>query len=143
MSPAAEMFETVLKLREEIDKLRLANLKQERQILVITQSMDAMLSESEQQKVKFQDKANQQHALSRFVDRVMDTMDDLLFVIDTEGRIRRLNTGVERELGFTEAELLGTGIDDLLTPRRTAASCRAFTDFALAYQFRTVGNRPA
>jgi diguanylate cyclase (GGDEF)-like protein/PAS domain S-box-containing protein len=108
--------ETVLKLREEIDKLRLANLKQERQILVITQSMDAMLCESEQQKVKLQDRANQQHALSRFVDRVMDTMDDLLFVIDTEGRIRQLNTGVERELGFTEAELLDTGIDDLLPP---------------------------
>jgi len=43
-------------------------------------------------------------------------MDDLLFVIDTEGRIQRLNTGVERELGFTETELLGTGIDDLLIP---------------------------
>lgn len=108
--------ETVLRLQEEIDKLRLANLKQERQILVITQSMDAMLCESERQKAKLQDKANQQHALSRFVDRVMDTMDDLLFVIDTEGRILRLNTGVERELGFTEAELLGTGIDDLLPP---------------------------
>jgi diguanylate cyclase (GGDEF)-like protein/PAS domain S-box-containing protein len=108
--------ETELRLREEIDKLRLANLKQERQILVITQSMDTMLSESERQKAKLQDKANQQHALSRFVDRVMDTMDDLLFVIDTEGRIRRLNTGVERELGFAEAELLGSGIDDLLSP---------------------------
>ena len=108
--------EAVLKLREEIDKLRLANLKQERQILVITQSMDAMLSKSEQQKAALQDKANQQHALSRFVERVMDTMEDLLFVIDTEGCIRRLNTRVERELGFSEAELLGSGIDDLLSP---------------------------
>jgi diguanylate cyclase (GGDEF)-like protein/PAS domain S-box-containing protein len=108
--------ETVLQLREEIDKLRLANLKQERQILVITQSMDAMLSESEQQKAKLQHRANQQQKLNRFVDRVMDTMEDLLFVIDTEGLIRRLNTGVERELGFTEVELLGTGIDDLLSP---------------------------
>lgn len=108
--------ETMLRLQEEIDKLRLANLKQERQILVITQSMDAMLSESEQQKVRLQHKANQQQDLNRFVDRVMDTMDDLLFVIDTEGRIQRLNTGVERELGFTDTELLGTGIDDLLAP---------------------------
>jgi diguanylate cyclase (GGDEF)-like protein/PAS domain S-box-containing protein len=108
--------ETVLQLREEIDKLRLANLKQERQIHVITQSMDAMLSESEQQKVKFQVKANQQQDLSRFIDRVMDTMDDLVFVIDTEGQIRRLNTAVERELGLTETDLLGTCVDDLLPP---------------------------
>lgn len=110
----SEDSETVLQLREEIDKLRLANLKQQRQILVITQSMDAMLCESEQQKVKLQHRANQQQKLNRFVDRVMDTMEDLLFVIDTEGRIRRVNTGVERELGFTEDELLGTGIDNLL-----------------------------
>ncbi|MDO9140264.1 MAG: EAL domain-containing protein [Methylobacter sp.] len=120
----SEDSETVLQLREEIDKLQLANLKQQRQILVITQSMDAMLCESEQQKAKLQNKANQQQVLSRFVDRVMDTMDDLLFVIDTEGRIRRLNTGVERELGFTEAELLGTGIDDLLPPAEQQSLAR-------------------
>ncbi|MDO9046447.1 MAG: PAS domain S-box protein [Methylobacter sp.] len=112
----SEDSQTVLQLREEIDKLRLANLKQEKQIRVITQSMDATLSESEQQKIKLKEKVGQQHALSRFVDRVMDTIDDLLIVIDTEGRILRLNTAVERELGLTEAELLGTCIDELLTP---------------------------
>jgi len=111
-----EGSETVLQLREEIDKLRLANLKQEKQIRVITQSMDAMLCESEQQKLKLKEKVQQQQTLSRFVDRVMDTIDDLLIVIDTEGRILRLNTAVERELGFTEVDLLGTGIDELLTP---------------------------
>ena len=96
----SEDFETVLQLREEIDKLRLATLKQEKQIRVITQSMDAMLSESEQQKLKLKEKVHQQQAFSRFVDRVMDTIDDLLIVIDTEGRILRLNTAVERELGL-------------------------------------------
>ncbi|MGZ8160473.1 MAG: EAL domain-containing protein [Methylobacter sp.] len=103
-------------LWKEIDKLRLSNRVQERQILVITQSMNTMLSESEQQKRKFKEKADQQQALSRFVNRIMDTLDDLLFFIDTEGRIRRLNTAVERELGVTEAELLGTGIDNILLP---------------------------
>ena len=116
MISGREGSETMLQLREEIDKLRLANLKQERQIRVITQSMDAMLSESEQQKVKLKEKVQQQQAFSLFVDRVMDTIDDLLIVIDTEGRILRLNTAVERELELTEAELLGTGIDDLLPP---------------------------
>jgi diguanylate cyclase (GGDEF)-like protein/PAS domain S-box-containing protein len=114
--PGSEDSETVVQLREEIDGLRLATLKQEKQILVITQSMDAMLSESEQQKGKLKEKVRQQQALSRFVDRIMDTMDDLLFVIDTEGRILRLNTAVKRGLGLSEAELLGTGIDDLLLP---------------------------
>lgn len=113
---AGEEAETIQQLREEIDKLRLANLKQQRQIHVITESMDAMLSESEQQKTKLRDRANQQQELNRFVDRVMDTIDDLLFIISTEGQIRRLNTAVERELGFNEAELLDIGIDNLLSP---------------------------
>lgn len=103
-------------LQEELDKLRLATLKQERQILVISQSMNAILSESEQQRIILKEKADQQQALSRFVDRVMDTLDDLLFVIDKKGRIRRLNTAVEIQFGYTEADLLGTDIDNLLPP---------------------------
>jgi diguanylate cyclase (GGDEF)-like protein/PAS domain S-box-containing protein len=109
-------LETMLQLREEIDKLRQANLNQEKQIRVITQSMDVMLCESEQQKGKLKEKVLQQQALSRFVERVMDTIDDLLIVIDTEGRICRLNTTVEIELGFTEDELLEACIDELLPP---------------------------
>ncbi len=111
-----ENLETVLQLRKEIDKLRQANLNQEKQIRVITQSMDVMLCESEQQKGKLKEKVLQQQALSRFVERVMDTIDDLLIVIDTEGRICRLNTTVEIELGFTGDELLGACIDELLPP---------------------------
>jgi nitrite reductase/ring-hydroxylating ferredoxin subunit len=38
-----EDSKTVVQLRKEIDELRLTNLKQEKQTLVITQSMDAML----------------------------------------------------------------------------------------------------
>ena len=47
-----DYFETLNQLREEVEQLRRANLKQERQVLVITQTMDAMLSESEGQKAK-------------------------------------------------------------------------------------------
>jgi diguanylate cyclase (GGDEF)-like protein/PAS domain S-box-containing protein len=104
------------RLREENGKLRLANLKLERQILTVTRSMDAMLGESEQQKLKLKELAGRQQALGRFVERMLDTLVDLLIVVDTEGRIRRLNKAVERELGFSEAELMDTAIDDLLAP---------------------------
>lgn len=112
----AEASETIGQMQEEIEKLRLANLKQERQILAITRSMDAMLSESEQQREKLKEAASRQQALNRFVHRMLDTLDDLLLVIDTEGRIRRTNTAVERQLGCAEAELMATPIDDLLWP---------------------------
>ncbi|MGJ0514219.1 MAG: EAL domain-containing protein [Methylomicrobium sp.] len=101
-------------LREEIEQLRLANKKQERQILVITRSMEAMLGESEQQKLKFKESADHEKALGRFINRILDTMDDLMFFFDKKGRIRRINSAVEHGLGFTEAELLGTCIDDVL-----------------------------
>ncbi len=106
----------VSQLRKEVEQLRLANRKQERQILVITKTMDEMLRESEEQKLKLKEKIVQQEALSRFVDSIMDTMEDLLFVIDKSGLIQRLNATVERELGYGEQELLGTNIDNLLSP---------------------------
>ena len=107
---------TINILQEELDQLRLANQKQQRQILVITKTMDAMLSESEAQKTKLKERIDQQQALSRFVDSIMNTMGDLLFVIDKNGLILRMNAAVERELGFTETELTGTCIDNLLSP---------------------------
>jgi diguanylate cyclase (GGDEF)-like protein/PAS domain S-box-containing protein len=107
---------TIRRLREEVEKLRLANLKQEKQILAITRSMDSMLSESEQQKANLKETIRREQALSCFIHRVLDTMDDLLLVIDTEGRIRRLNTAVGRQLDLSEEELLGSAVDDLLAP---------------------------
>lgn len=111
-------FEPADQLQDEIDHLRLANLKQERQIRVITQTMDAMLSESEHQKAALKEQVDKQHALTRFVESVMNTMDDLLFVVDKKGLILRINAAVERELGFAEAELLQRNIDNLLPPSR-------------------------
>lgn len=101
-------------LHDEAAQLRLANQRQERQILVSTQTMDAMLSKSEGQKINLKQEVEKQQGLTRFVDSILDTMSDLLFVIDKHGLIQRINTAVERELGFTEAELLGTPIDNLL-----------------------------
>lgn len=109
-----EASKTLELLRDEISKIRLANLKQEKQIHVITNDMDAMLRDSETQKLQLKLKANQYQNLNRFVDRIMDTLDVLLFVIGTDGRILRINKSVERELGYSEKDLLQSPIDQLL-----------------------------
>jgi len=101
-------------LQYELDKLRQSHLQQEKQIHIITASMNAMLSDLEQQKTELKSKVNQQHALNRFVARIMDSMDNLLFVIDTQGLITRINRAVELELGYSETELLHSPIDRLL-----------------------------
>ncbi|MFA5985319.1 MAG: EAL domain-containing protein [Methylococcaceae bacterium] len=112
----AESPDLTRQLREEIEKLRLSNRKQEKQIHIIAQAMDTVINESEREKTKFKEKADHHQALSRFVNRIMDTLDNLIFVIDNNGLIKRLNSAVERELKVTEKELLGTAFDALLLP---------------------------
>jgi len=111
-----EDSEALRQMREEAEKLRLANLKQEKRILAITQSMDTMLKESEQQKAKLKETMGRQQALGRFIHRVLDTMDDVLIVIDAEGRIRQINRAAERQLGLSEDTWSGSPADELLSP---------------------------
>ncbi|HLF96586.1 MAG TPA: EAL domain-containing protein [Methylococcaceae bacterium] len=111
-NPAA----TASRLQHEIDQLTLANFKKERQIVAITHGMDAMLRESEQKKQQLEELVVRQQGLARFIGRVMDSMDGLLVVVDTDGRIRQVNTAILRELEFDAEELLGQPFDDLLAP---------------------------
>ncbi|WP_077728302.1 EAL domain-containing protein [Methylocaldum sp. 14B] len=115
-SRGEEDSEALRQMREETEKLRLANLKQEKRILAITRSMDAMLKESEQQKAKLKEAMGRQQALSRFIQRVLDTMDDVLVVVDAEGRIRQVNGAAERQLGLSEEAWSGSPVDELLSP---------------------------
>jgi diguanylate cyclase (GGDEF)-like protein/PAS domain S-box-containing protein len=125
-SPAAEpcdveVAETCRRLREENEALRQARLHQEKQILAITRSMDTMLRESEQQKARFKEVSARQQTLGRFIHRVMDALDDLLFVIDVKGRIRQINPAVERQLGSHAAGWIGAAVDDWLAPTEKQA----------------------
>ena len=53
---------------------------------------------------------------------LIDNLEDLaVFLIDPEGRIASWNPGVERNLGYSEAEFLGRDIAILFTPEDTAA----------------------
>lgn len=115
-SRGEEDSEALRQMREETEKLRLANLKQEKRILAIIRSMDAMLKESEQQKAKLKEAMGRQQALGRFVQRVLDTIDDILVVVDAKGRIRQVNGAAERQLGLSEEAWSGSPVDELLSP---------------------------
>ena len=49
-----------------------------------------------------------------------DTIDDLLFVLDAEGRIQHLNRAVTQRLGYTETALIGRHVLDVHPPERRA-----------------------
>jgi PAS domain S-box-containing protein len=53
-----------------------------------------------------------------------DTIQDFLFVLDVEGRIRHMNRTVTERLGYSEAELCGKSVLEVHPPgRRDEASC--------------------
>ncbi|HLF96246.1 MAG TPA: EAL domain-containing protein [Methylococcaceae bacterium] len=116
-TPIAEDLAAIIaRLQHEVEQLTLANFKKERQITAISQSMDAMLRESELKKRQLEELIGRQHSLARFISRVMDSMDGLLVVVDTEGRIKQVNMALLRELEFDAEELLGQPFDNLLAP---------------------------
>ena len=49
-----------------------------------------------------------------------DTIDDLLFVLDAEGRIQHLNRAVTQRLGYAETALIGQHVLDVHPPERRA-----------------------
>jgi diguanylate cyclase (GGDEF)-like protein/PAS domain S-box-containing protein len=106
--------QAITRLNHEISQLTQANFKKERQIIAITRSMEAMLEQAESQKLRLKEASAKQQAMMRFVNRVIDGMDDLLLVIGADGRITQANAAVQDQLGFREEELLGMPFDELL-----------------------------
>jgi PAS domain S-box-containing protein len=57
--------------------------------------------------------------------RIADTSFDLLFELDSEGRLTYVSTGIESILGYSEAEVLGTPLADYIAPRSLFAALTA------------------
>lgn len=107
---------TATRLQEEIAHLNLANLKLEKHVHVTTETMNAMLLELEAQKNQLREAMLSQKALSTFVQRMLDTMDTLLILVGTDGKVQRHNSKAAEELGYDEAEFARICVDDLLHP---------------------------
>lgn len=102
-------------LREEVDALRDANSVLEAQVTTISEVMEGMISELTAKSRQLEAQAREQARLGRFVDNVIDSMDNLLVVLDARGHIRRVNAAVARQLGLPESEIIGQPSDILLS----------------------------
>jgi diguanylate cyclase (GGDEF)-like protein/PAS domain S-box-containing protein len=101
-------------LLSEIDNLRQANKKKEQKIVSITRSMDAMVSDLQQQKERLTEANKKQENLAQLFHGVMQTMHNLLIVVDPLGKIVLANDTLARELGYEQSDLLGVSLDSLL-----------------------------
>lgn len=113
--------EEVRRLRDELDALRQANAALEAQVGAVSEQMDLMLAEVSGKSLALERHSQEQQRMGAFIQRVMDTMDSLLLVLDRYGNVIRANAEFQRTLGFAPAELVGRSPDTLLAPADLAA----------------------
>jgi len=128
-------------LQQELAALREANSVLEAQVTTISEVMDTMIAELAENARQLEVRSREQARLVRFVDNVLNSMENLLVVLDASGRISQVNAAVSRYLGFTAEQLLGQPSDALLTPDSVARLRAAAADASLPeglVLFRTI-----
>lgn len=114
ISPEQAQNAQIILLKQELETLRHAHQMQEQQFLEVTENMSIMLREVEEQRNALKAANVEQATLNDFVRRVTDSMDDLLWVLDNQGYIQRINHQVDQDLGYGETQLRGQCLDILL-----------------------------
>ena len=111
-------------LRDEVTALREANAALKNQIVAVSEQMEAMVGELSDKSLALENFGVEQQRMSAFVGRVMDTMDNLVLLLDRKGCIQRVNPVVDMLLGYTVADLMGRHAD-MLIPQRDLDRLRA------------------
>jgi PAS domain S-box-containing protein len=112
------------RLRDELAALREANAALENQIVAVSEQMEAMVGELSDKTLALENFGVEQQRMSAFVGRVMDTMDNLVLLLDRKGCIQRVNPVVDMLLGYAVGNLLGQHAD-MLIPERDLERLRA------------------
>lgn len=106
---------TVQVLSDELDAMREANRALEAQVTTVSHTMDQIVTELSERSVQLGEQNREQARLSEFVRRVMDTMDNLLVVLDRFGNVVQLNAAACRLFDTQETALVGQSGDMLLS----------------------------
>jgi PAS domain S-box-containing protein len=108
-SPVIALTKTAQEVTEQKDYSLRAEKQSEDELGVLTTSFNSMLSQVQSQDTALRQSRENLRAL-------FDTLDDFIFVLDTERRVVRINPVVERRLGFSAAELVGESVLDVHPP---------------------------
>lgn len=101
-------------LKDEIKALRAANHLRENQIIDNMTQMDSMLKEVEQSKTALQSNYEQSESMAILFSRLMDSVSEILLVLDKQGVIQRCNQPALLHFGCEKKALLGINPDTLL-----------------------------
>lgn len=107
-------------LRQELAALREANFVLEAQISTISEVMDGVIAELSEKSQQLERRSHEQGRLGRFIDNVINSMENLMIVLDAHGRIQQINAAVTRQLGFRSEDVVGRPSDALLSAQSLA-----------------------
>ena len=111
----------ILRLQEEIETLQRVVAKRDHAILSLTRRMDQILDAVWADRVRLDQAMKRERELSRLVQQVLGSIQDMLVVTDPDGTIVQANAAAYRELGFEPDALLGIAVDSLLPAEVLAA----------------------
>jgi diguanylate cyclase (GGDEF)-like protein/PAS domain S-box-containing protein len=109
-----EPSEELRQLREEVEVLRASAAAQEAHLGAVTEEMDAMLIGLEQQRNELTAALAHAASVAGLLDRINETVDDLVVFAGADGRILRVNRRQAERIGLVPAQLLGASLDSLL-----------------------------
>lgn len=142
--PSFGEYDELSSLRDEVSALREANSVLEAQVTTISEVMDGMIAELSEKSGQLERRSREQARLSRFVDNVVNSMENLLVVLDGRGQINQINAAVTRELGIQHGDVIGKPSDVLLSANSLASLQAANQDANLPtglILFRTILDR--
>lgn len=107
--------ERIFSLETEIQTLQIAAKAQEELVVDGYTKIEKIIEELEKERDEANRVNEKLHETNDFIERVMDTMDEVLLILDTRGRIRRINLKCANLLGYTPIELIHKNVDILVS----------------------------
>ncbi|EXJ13378.1 hydrogenase maturation protease [Imhoffiella purpurea] len=105
-----------VELADELQVLRQANEALESELLKSADALDLMIGEYEHQQDELGRRSQEMSQLNGTMERAIDTMDEIFVLMDDKGRITKVNRLLQKELGYSPAETLGTFLEERLGP---------------------------
>ncbi|MFD2112430.1 hydrogenase maturation protease [Thiorhodococcus fuscus] len=106
-------------LTDELEVLRQANQALETELIHSAETLDLMIEQQETQQDELRQRSVELAQLNSAMERAIDTMAEIFVLLDQNGRILKVNGVLERELGHSRTEVLGTPLESYLAENGT------------------------
>jgi hydrogenase maturation protease len=101
-------------LGDEIEVLRQANLALEEELINSTQALELLIDKQEKQQDDLKQRTQELTQLNNAMERAIATMAELFVLLDSTGRVIKVNALMEKELGYSATALLGGFLEECL-----------------------------